>query len=562
MNTDKPIEDTEQDEFISYVKNALEQVQAAKTKEAKEHHLFSLLAYLISTSNDIADKGDIYEAAGRLYSAAYYLEEFHPKEARQVYTKSNEYYMKFFSQSVKMGNVEEAANIALKIAAICREKLVEENEANAYHNKAISLIEKQIEIIKEVGSPREICAKFQTLAMLYAKLKNWLKVIENAEYALELAKAIKDYSISANSYFDIAAAYEQISENKKAQNLIVEAMDYFFKEAADYEAKQELLPLSQLYQIIKNIYGQLRNPNKFQLYSRKEAGVYIAMAKLSLLYNSSNAQIASYYRGAALCYRETRQNELDAASCFVLAGNYYTEGKKFLEAAINYEDAAKSFEKISKYKKAYEMYIKAGELAQRGKSYQPAIENLMCAYDMTLKEDLDSRRVLSLLIKSLAELAKIEEAADNHYVAATLYLEAAKYSSKRGEPDKEELDNFQNRALMNYWSAAESKYELEKKTMISYAYALSAMIARLLNRSDIVEKATNFLMNNHSKTATAYAQLLEFLSPCLANRQECRINGLDKKLAKLLESSEEMRIIFEIIKTPLIFTPPNSTLDS
>ena len=77
------------------------------------------------------------------------------------------------------------------------------------------------------------------------------------------------------------------------------------------------------------------------------------MSSFNRLYmiNISKTQIGSYYRGAGLCYMETLNNYLDSASCFFIAGNYYFDAKKFLNAATNYEDGARMFEYLKNFKK-------------------------------------------------------------------------------------------------------------------------------------------------------------------------------------------------------------------
>jgi hypothetical protein len=535
----------EQEEIILVVKEALDKIQQAKKKQLKEHHLFQLLAFLISSSNDIAQEGDYYEAAGRLYSAAYYLEEFYPKEAKEIYIKSNEYYISYFNNLMKTGAVNEAANVALRISNIFNEKLNDNEKYKEYISKSIGLIANQIEILNGVGTHREICGKYQILSMLYMQIEDWENVIITAKLALEIAIKIKDYSIISNAYNDLFTVFQNLEQPKNAHNVLYESMDYFSKEASEYELKQELLPLSQLYQIIKNIHSQMRNFKKFQLYSRKEAGVYITLAKLGMLYNTGYAQIASYYRGAALCYRETEQNELDCASCFFLAGDYYLEAKKYMEASINYEDAAFAFEKIDNLDKTYELYIKAGEYAAKTKSLQPAIENFMSAYEVLNRIEKDPRKVLNLLVKNLKLLGKIEEASQNYFAAATLQLEAAIYYEKYPERSSENLKEILLSAQKNYWNAITSDQSQHKRSIIAYTCALSAILSKILGKAQATNDSMKILNKIDSKTGKSYKKLSDLILVNLNSSEDLDLKQ-DKKMERLFNNSEEIKKAFEL----------------
>jgi tetratricopeptide (TPR) repeat protein len=539
--------DLGQEETIEYVKQGIEQIQNANTKEKKEYHLFQLLAFLISSSNEIAQRGDFYEAGGRLYSAAYYLEEYHPKEAMEVYSKAVEFYDKEFLNRLKEGAAHEAANIAIRIANIYRDKLHDDSKQMIYVNKAIGLIQTQIDIMQSLGSPRELGVKYQTLAMLYVRVKQWDKVIQTAKLALDLAKAIKDYSVIANAYNDISQAYELSGDSKQGQNILFEAMDYFSKEAEEHESGQDLLPLSQLYQIIKNIYGYLRDPRRFQIYSRKEAAVYIALAKLGMLNNTSNAQIASYYRGAALCYKETDQNDLDAATCFFLAGNYYYESKKYVEAGINFQDAAAIFERIKNWKKAYELYIKAGENAARAKNLEGAIENFIRAFEISQYDNLDRRKVSNLLCKFFVQMGEIQEAAANYFVAGTMQLEAAYYTYLTNRSDQPNIQKYLENAMKNYQFVTESKPGTNKKSTIAYSYCILAVIAAYLGKSELTQKILNKLTEMNTKLAEQYVILAEAIINSMQQHDPILFEDEMAKYQKLWENSDELQKLYGMI---------------
>lgn len=539
--------DLGQEEIIEYVKQAIDQIQDAKTKEDKDYHLFQLLAYLITSSNEIAQNGDFYEAGGRLYSAAYYLEEFYPKEAQDVYVKAVEFYQKYYKKKILDGATNEAANVAIRIANIYRDKVRISEKEREYVQNAINLILNQIELLNEIGSPRDIGVKYQSLSMLNVRLEKWDEVSKIARTALEYAKTIKDFSITANAYSDMALAMERQGDAKKARNILFEAMDYFSKEAVEHENAQDLLPLSQLFQIIKNIYNQLHDPRRFQIYSRKEAGVYIALAKLGIINNTSNIQIASYYRGAALCYLETNQNDLDAATCLFLAGNYYFDGKKYTEAAINYQDAATLFEKLKNYKKALELYVKAGENASKANNLEVTIENYIQAYEVAQKnQEKDNRKIIALLVKNLIQMGKIQGAAQNSFVAGTMYLEAAFYYKQLPDYEKTQIKELITNAYDQFTLSTKDATTIKKQSSILYTYAILIILSRILELQKEISPLLSKLKTNLNKIAFQYYQLVQYLLEFMDKKIKLTMESMDKKFLKIWESSEELRRAYEL----------------
>lgn len=535
-------QESSQEEIIEKVNEYIEKIQNAKTKQEKEQFLTELRVYLEKSSEELAHNGDFYEAGGRLFSAGYYLEELYPKDAQIIYKKALAYYEKDLLQKITEGAFSEASNIALKIATIYHEKLADKENEFKYIHKAIDLVKNQIAIIEGIGTQRELSTKYQMMAMLYVKVEEWALVIEFAKKALELAKNIKEFSIIANAYNDLALATEHLEDPHKAQNIIFEAMDYFAKEATQFEQNQDLFPLAQIYQIMKNFYTDLRDPHRFQIFSRKEAAVYIALAKATLLNENSNAQVASYYRGAALCYRETKLNDLDCATCFFLAGNYYNEAKRYVEASINYQDAAIVFEKLQKFKKASELFVKAGENAVKANNLEIAIENFIHAYDTLIHESTETRKIINLLVKYLIQLARIQETADNSFVAGTLYLEAAFYIEKLLDHDPAEFQQYFENMQKNYVFAVKIATEMTKKSSLAYVYALASITSKILDNNLTAKNLLEELAQLKSKTAFQYTELTQRIEEFIDKKEFIDLSR-DNKFEKLLNTSDELQKI-------------------
>ncbi|QEE17501.1 hypothetical protein DSAG12_03338 [Promethearchaeum syntrophicum] len=437
----------------------------------------------------------------------------------------------------------------MKIANIFIEKLQNHQEELKYIKIAIELIQNQIDILRVGGNFRELCGKYQTLSILYEKINDFPNVINSAETAIEIGKKIKDYSIIANAYNILKLAYEDLQNTKESQNITYKALDFFINEATENEAKQEYILLSQLYQIIKNFHGNLNDQEKFLHFSRKEAGVYVELAKEGLLNQLDLTQIASYYRGAALCYKESSKFSLDSASCFYAAANYYLEAEKFNDAASNFEDAAKMFEGLKKYNKSHDLYILAGKNALKTQNFKTAILNYISAESLTKYIDIDPANIYIELIKYLKKLAEIEQKSENHYVAGSLFIEAAYYSKKLDKIDSQFMKSFLDLAQKNYWIAAKSENEIGKKSMKAYTFGLVCIISKFLRNGDKSNIAFEKLKSMNSKNSTKYLNLSQELIKCLDSEHKFSFSNFSSNTIKLLkhENSTELKKLVEII---------------
>ena len=530
------------------MKESLVEIQKA-TQERKDLKLYDFLSKLFNYSDIVAKRGDFYEAAGRLFIAAYYLEEYHPKESRDIYQKALEYYILSLNKKIKQGAIQDATNVSLKIANIFIEKLQNHQEELKYIQIAIELIQNQIEILKVGGDFRDLCGKYQTLSILYEKMNDFPNVISSAETAIDIGKNIKDYSIIANAYNILKLAYEDLKNNKESQNITYQALDFFSKEATENEAKQEYILLSQLYQIIKNLHGNLNNQEKFMQFSRKEAGIYVELAKEGLINNLEMTQIASYYRGAALCYKESSKFSLDSASCFYAAGNYYLEAEKYNEAASNYEDAAKMFEWLKKYKKSHDLYILAGKNALKTNNLKSVILNYISAESLSKFINVDPANIYNELVKFLKKLAIIEQKSENHYVVGSLFIEAAYYTKKQNNLNSEIMKNYLDLAQKNYWIAAKSENEIGKKSMKAYTFGLVCIICKFLRKEDKSNNAFEEMNLMNSKNSVKYLKLCQEIIKCIDSDEKVLCSNLDPNIVKLLnhENSSELRKLIEII---------------
>ncbi|MHA1520019.1 MAG: hypothetical protein ACTSRK_07530 [Promethearchaeota archaeon] len=515
----------EQEAIIRHVKQALKQIDQTPDPEEKEGILYDLIAFLISSSNDIAQNNDFYEAAGRLYSSAFYLEQVHVERAQEIYLKVIDYYQEYFNILVSREAHNDATNVLIKIASIYLTKLKDKSKYEEYIKQGISIIAQIIPTLEQQGELRELCGKHQMLAMLYEKVDQWEDVLKHAKLALHIAKRIKDFSVITNSYFDIHRSLLVLQNSSKADNVLYEAIDYFAKEAEFYEIHDDFIPLAQIYQIIKNMYDKLKKRPKYESYARKEAGVYLALANNGVKRKLNYAQIGSYYRGAALCYGEIKGNTIDAASCYFLAANYYNQAKKFYDAALNFEDAAKLFEDLLKYQKAHELYLQSSSCALRINDYEYGILNLINAEALGVKMGLDLSSLYLKLQQNLTKYAEIQHKNKNFFISGTLYLEAAEYTSKQQEKPYNEVSFLLSKSLAEYWALfTETDFNQCPNSSVFYVCVLIILLSSILSDSS-QNSETDYSIVNSYLTENAPPKYLQFagdVHAVLVSRQPLR----------------------------------------
>jgi tetratricopeptide (TPR) repeat protein len=291
----------------------------------------------------------------------------------------------------------------------------------------------------------------------------------------------------------------------------------------------------------------LADKRLFRFYSKKEASVYVTLAKLGHMNNSSETQIANYYRGAALCYKETNQNYLESATCFYLAGNYYAKSQKFVEATMCYMDAAQMFEEAGKYPKAYELFMLAGDHSLKTKNLESAIEAFMCAVDVGVKGNIDVGVPAEKLVKLFQQYAKMEEFSENFFVAATMYLEAAIHLRLVVNHDPLRFTKLIQRAARFYKRAVDIAGELGKRAAVVYSHCLAILCNLIVGNTEVAETMLAQIDPGNSKTGEAYVYLTQRMVEAKIAGVVFSLAELPTTLKELYSLSEEMRKIKKIL---------------
>jgi len=99
------------------------------------------------------------------------------------------------------------------------------------HAEAIELFTKTIEFDQTDGSV------YFLLAINYAELKEWDKVVENSKLALEHANGNLD---TAGIYYQMGTAYQNLGKNTEACNAFSNALSGSYTAAAEYQIKEVL----------------------------------------------------------------------------------------------------------------------------------------------------------------------------------------------------------------------------------------------------------------------------------------------------------------------------------
>ncbi len=534
------------DDLITYIKTCSEKIARIDDRHERDILLFEMLHKLNDLSETFTEEEDYYEAAGMLCSAAYYLEEFYNNYAKQLYEKAIKYYNYHIDKLVRKGNIKEAGNLAIKIADLYRDKIYSTSDEEKNIFRAIEFVKQEIELMIAYDSAHDLALLFQKIGVLYERIHHFKDAIVAHHNVLKYAKKTKDFSLISNAFQNLSNSYMHANDFGKAQDTMLEGMEYFSNLASKFEQNGELLSLSQIFQIMKRFYGFLRDKSHFNLYSKKEAQVYLSLAKLSLIGFVPLTQVASYYRAAALCYKDTNKNYIEAGTCFILAGNYYKDEKKYIEATINYADGAEMFEILENYKKAFEYYIKSAECAILIMNREIAIENYIRAIDLAEKAEINRDIAIQRLIELLEDYAKIQLSSQNCFIAATMYLEAAYYYYMLKRTNDAQFSDYIVNAAKLYYESGKSMNELRKHSDRVYAIVLSVLCNFLLKNSARIDLMLKEISSGNCKTAKIYEKIMTLVM-VKAEKVDVDISCLEPKERNAYSKSEEMKKIIYLI---------------
>lgn len=403
---------------------------------------------------------------------------------------------------------------------------------------------------------RKLTQNYQNIAELYVKASNFKKAIISYQAVIEIAKIYKYYDILSFSYQKIALCFEELDDYNKSKNIVLDGIDFFSNLFHEFEEKNENLELAQICQILKNLYNILDDEEKYLNYSRKEAGAYINLAE-SLEKNGENFQkIARYYRGAGLCYKESTDNLIESASCFILAGNYIEKDEDYSQAAINFLDAANIFQDLNNFEMSYKHCIKAGDNFWKIGDFYQSTECYLNAYDIAVEGSLEFNRygIFNQIIRGLNKIAKEGIKNKQFYTAATLLLESIKFYEQLDIAQDYFLRQAVRSVYRYYYRAADLKKIGYSHIVHSYVLASLSLI---LNGK--LKKAWKIIseIDSEGNTIKKYKEMIKQIIDWVYEGRKVEFQNFPYNLRRLIEGSEEIMYTLSLFKS---LQPPTNLL--
>jgi len=537
---------------LENLSDSLKKIQEFEDPRKKKKSIQRIVKISIQFSNEIAKSEDYFEAGEFLYSAAEILEEQDFSNGLELYKHNIKLWEKLLDSLKIQAKLHESAEIYLKISDIYAEKLGDIKAQKSNILKSIDYLIQEINLIKDFSiigkiEARKLTQNFQNIAELYFKLSNFKKAINFYKKVIELAKIYDYYDILSFSYQQIALCYEELDDYDQSKNIILEAVDFFSELYQKFEEKNENLALSQINQILKNLYKLSDDNDQYIYYSKKEAGSYIDLAEGLEKKRENYQKIARYYRGAGLCYLEIENNLIECASCFVLAGNYSEKIEEYDEAAVNYSDAANVFKELNHLQMAYKHFIKAGDDFWKISNLNQSTESYLIAYDLAVEGNFEFDRfgIFNQIVRGLNKIAKEGLKNKQFFIAASLILESIKFYEKLDTAQDILLRDMVNNVYKYYYKAA--SFNQIGYSHVVHSYILASLCSILNGQMD---KALEILseIESSGKTIDAYKELIELLILWVSTGAPVEVENIPFRLRRIIEGSEEIMFILNLFK--------------
>jgi tetratricopeptide (TPR) repeat protein len=506
-----------------------------------------IISESISFSEEITQSGEFFEAGEFLYSVASILEDLDLSQSLNLYTQIIELYKKQIIDYKLQAKLHEIAELYLRIAEISLDKFNDVNSEKKYILNSIKFLKQESTLLKGFNETRKLAQNYQNIAELYLKSSEFNSAIKFYEKVIEISKVHKYYDMLSYSFHQIGICFEELDDYSKSQEILLDGVDFFSDIATDLEVQNENLTLAQVYQILKNLYKTLTEEEQYKTFSKREAGAYINLAEI-LEKNTENYQkIARYYRGAGLCYREIKNNLIECASCFLLAGNFSEKFNDFGLAAMNFLDGANVFKDLENFEMAYKHFVKAGDNYWKVGSINESTESYLNAYDVAIEGQLEFNRfgIFNQIIRGLNKVAEEGLKNKQFYMAASLILESIKFYEQLDDTKDFLLREMVNNVYRYYYKAANLKKIGESHIILSYVLA---SISCVLNGK--LDKAWSIIseIESEGNTVKKYKEMINIMIDQVSSGNEVELNNFPFSLRRLIESSEEILYLLRLFK--------------
>ncbi|MFX1308828.1 MAG: hypothetical protein ACFE9M_01105 [Promethearchaeota archaeon] len=501
----------------------------------------------LNFTNEIAQSGEFFEAGEFLFSVAEMMENLDFSESLKLYEKIIQLYKKQIVDYKLQAKLHEIAELYLKIAEIYHEKIEDSQSEKKNILKSIKFLKQESDLLKEFHETRKIAQNFQNIAELFLKSSNFKNAIKFYEKVIEISKEHNYFDMLSFSYQQIGSCYEEIDDYNKSQEVMLDGTEFFSNLATNYEEKNDNLTLTQIYQILKKLYKILDKQDQYINFSKKEAGAYIDLAETLEKTQENYHKIARYYRGAGLCYQDIKNNLIECASCFVLAGNYSKKIEDFNQAALNFFDGANVFKDMENFEMAYKHFVEAGDNYWKIGSINESTESYLNAYDIAIEGELEFNRfgIFNQIIRGLNKIAEEGLKNKQFYTAATLILESIKFYEQLDTAKDFLLREMVNNLYRYYYRAANLKKIGHSHIVLSYVLA---SISCILNGK--LDKAWKVIseIEYEGVTVKKYKEIIKIMIKRVSDRKEVELNNFPFDLRRIIESSEEIMFLLKLFK--------------
>lgn len=501
----------------------------------------------LSFSKEIVQSGEFFEAGEFLYSVAEMMENIDFSEAIKFYNQTIDFYKKQIIDYKLQAKLHEIAELYLRIAEIYRDKLEDFQSEKKNILNSIKFLKQESDLLKEFNETRKLAQNFQNIAELFLRVSDFKNAIKYFQKVIEISKLHNYFDMLSFSYQQIKSCYEEIDDYNKSQDIILDGAEFFSNLVAKYEEKNDNLTLAQIYQILKNLQKILDKMDQYINFSKKEAGAYIDLAENIEKKKENFHKIARYYRGAGLCYQDIKNNLIECASCFLLAGNFSKKNEDFSQAAINFFDGANVFKDMDNFDMAYKHFVEAGDNYWKIGSINESTESYLNAYDIAIEGGLEFDRfgIFNQIIRGLNKIAEEGLKNKQFFTAATLILESLKFYEQLDTAKDFLLREMVNNLYRYYYRAANLKKIGYSHIVLSYVLA---SISCILNGK--LDKAWKIISEIDSEgiTVTKYKEIIKIMIERVSEGEEVDINNFPFDLRRIIESSEEIMFLLKLFK--------------
>ena len=551
------LENDSDSDYTNFLENLREFVRNSQISNETNDKGGLLQEYIdssIAISEEIAQSGEFFEAGEFLYSVAELLEDLDYATALKLYEHNIELWGKQVEDFKIQAKLHEVAEIYLKIADIYAEKFQNFELEKDNLLKTINFLKQEGDLLKEFNETKKLIQNYQNIADLYFKLSDFKNAIRFYQNVVEIGKHFKYYDLLFHSYQQAYSCFLELDNYNESNKIVLDGIEFFenLLEELDGNELDEIndnLGIAQTCQTCKRLYEILNDKEQYVYYSKKEAGAYINLAESIEKKEENFQRIATYYRGAALCYQEIN-NLIESASCFVLAGNYSEKIEDYNESALNFFNAASIFKDLNNFEMSYKHFIKAGDNYWKANDVNQSTENYLNAYDVAIEARLEFNRfgIFSQIIRGLNKVAKEGLKNKQFYTAATLILESIKFYEQL-DTTKDFLLREMVRNVYKYYYRAANLKKIGYSHIVQ-SYVLAAISCILNGKLDKAWEVISEIQNGGLEGATVknYKRIVQLIIEWVSEGKEVELENFPYQLKRLIEGSEEFMFLLKLFK--------------